>query len=598
MKKLFRGIFCRSSSQFVKSLRGGLHNSDIAKYLIHVSLSVILGILVGYCSFFFHLLLEKMKFWFEPPYAGHNFLRFSNLNVILFLTPIAGSFIVSLMTYFAPVISKEKGVISVIKSISLENGFIPIKRSLFHFFAPIFSIGMGIPLGPESPASQFGGGIGSYMSQILKLKNSDMKMFTAAGAGAAVSAVFNAPIAGVFFGIEAVLSNDIKNKSLSALIIASVVADIISRSMMGNTPIFSIPFSEFGSIRQYPLVFLFALITGMMSVAFLMLNKKIASFYKESGIHNIFIKLMPISILYGAVLLYLPALYGIGYDTINQILNNSISVKIVAFLFLFKFLFVIIFFSSGSYGGVFAPALGLGAMAGFLFASGCNYAGLNVSPVLFTVLGMSGALAGINSIPLTSILLVFEITHNYHYILPLMIVSTISFLCMLVFNKKTIYALELSNYGIDLGRKNNFKIIENLKISDLEKTSYSTVSYKDSINRIILAIINSENHDVFVVNNDNSLVGVITIDAIKELLNKNDLNSLLIAKDLLIKIPYVYEDDKISNAIEKLKNVECDHIPIVLPGSGVLTGSIKYKNIINSYNKLITGKRLTDTEFI
>jgi CIC family chloride channel protein len=226
-------------------------STDISVYITNIIASIVLGLFSGTGAVVFHFLLKKMQLLFEPPYPQTLVSRYVDLPVLLFFIPVLGALITAGMTWLMPDVARQRGVVSVIKSIMLRNGFIPIKVTLFHLLAPIISIGTGVPLGPEGPAAQIGSGMGSWMAQIFRFNAKDMRMYAAAGGGAAIAAVFNAPIAGVFFGIEVILLNDLKNTPLSALIISSVVADIFSRSILGTHHVFAIPAYNIGSVSTY-----------------------------------------------------------------------------------------------------------------------------------------------------------------------------------------------------------------------------------------------------------------------------------------------------------------------------------------------------------
>ena len=146
--------------------------------------------------------------------------------------------ILSIMTYLAPDTAKKKGVSEIIKAVALRGGYIPFRTTLFHFIAPVLCIGTGNTVGPEGPVAQLGGGISSKIGSIIGLSDTRRRIFTAAGAGAVISAVFNSPLGGIFFALEIVLLNDFQTPTFSALVFASVTASAISRIFLGNTPTF------------------------------------------------------------------------------------------------------------------------------------------------------------------------------------------------------------------------------------------------------------------------------------------------------------------------------------------------------------------------
>ncbi|MBN2039415.1 MAG: chloride channel protein [Spirochaetes bacterium] len=571
---------------YLQRLKDIYSKSEISLYIFHIFLSIILGILAGSCAIFFHFLLEKMRIYFEP----ENFTNMLDISWIFILAiPVSGSIIVASASIIFKKVSHDKGVTGVIKALILNNGHIPLKNTVFHFLAPVISIGTGAPLGPEGPAAKMGSGIGSFMSQLLKLNKKDMKMYTAAGAGAAISAIFNAPIAGVFFGIEVMLLNDLKNQALSALIIASVVADILSRSILGPHHIISIPHYSLGSISQYPMVLGMGIISGMICIFYFWFKKKITYLFDEKlRIQNQFLRLLPVALIFGILLINYYSLFGIGYDTISDIISNKIPVQTVSILLLLKLVFLALFLAAGSYGGSFAPSLSIGVMLGFTFANLANYMfGMNLDPVVFSLIGMGGILAGINSIPLTSILLVFEITNDYKFILPLMLVSIISYLVTLYYNKGTVYANDLLESGIDVSKRGEIDILGKIRVSELMRKTYDSVSYRMPVKKLINILLESEYGNVIVTDDDEKIMGMATLNDIRQALLSENIVELLIAGDIVSPVSVVSETDKVSEALHKIEIYDIESIPVVSPRTNRIVGMLTHQDITHAYNTLL-----------
>lgn len=561
--------------------------SEIFRYITHILLSILLGLLAGGGAILFHFLLEHMRFLFEDKSLS----LFSWLpDYSIIFIPIFGGIVTSFMTLFLPEIAAKKGVLSVIKSIILKKGFIPIKETVFQLFAPIISIGTGAPLGPEGPAAKIGSGIGSYMSQRLNLDKNDMIMYTTAGAGAAISAVFNAPIAGVFFGIEVILLNDLRNRALSALIISSVVADILSRAYLGNVRVFIIPHYEVGDIYSYPFYIGLAVLCGVTALLYFKLSDSFGIFLNEKlKLFNPFLRLLPITIIFGFVLLRYEEIFGIGYNLINTVLLGQIQLQSLVILFALKVIFLVLFIQAGAFGGTFAPSLSIGALLGFAYALIMNIIfGTTLNPTAFALVAMGGVLSGINCIPLTSILLVFEVTNDYEFILPLMLASIVSYLVVLYYKKGNIYTIALMNDNIDMSKRGELDILSKINAGVILKKDMDVVDFRMPFKELLRIIINSNYGDVFVVDANKKLLGIITLKDVRQTLLNNDLVDLLIAHDLIMEIPVVRESDPLTLAISKIKQYEIDNIPVVSDKDGTtLAGIITYKDILQSYNIML-----------
>ncbi len=575
--------------------------SEIFRYISHIVLSIILGLLAGGGAILFHYLLEKMRHLFEY----RNFKQFIDVpDYFIIIIPVLGGLICSLMTFLYPEIAAGKGVLSVIKSIIIKKGYIPAKETIFHLFAPIISIGTGAPLGPEGPAAKIGSGIGSYMSQKFNLSKNDMIMYTTAGAGAAISAAFNAPIAGVFFGIEVILLNDLRNRALSALIISAVVADILSRAYLGSDRIFVIPHYDVGNLYAYPFYLGLALLCGITALIYFKFSEKVKYFFNEKvKLYNPFLRLLPVTFLFGFVLLRYEEIFGIGYSLINSVLSRGMTFHHIVVLLILKIIFLVLFIQAGAYGGTFAPSLSIGALLGAAFAVSMNYFfRVNLDPTAFALVGMGGVLAGINCIPLTSILLVFEVTHDYKFILPLMLVSIVSYLVIIYYKKGNMYTIALMAENIDVSKRGELDVLGRIKAEVILLRDMDVVDYRMPFREVLQVIMHAKYGDVFVVDKNKKLLGIITLKDVRQALIDHDIVDLLIAHDLIMEVPVIRESDPLSIAIQKLKQYDIENIPVVSSISNEeFIGIITHRDIMESYNRMINeaenSEYLTDSYY-
>jgi len=581
------GMFFKKTRFIAGKFKKNYIESDIFRYILHIIMSIILGFLAGAGGIFFHHMLSFMKDLFE----GDQIIKIFNLSgYYIVVVPVLGGALTSMMTYLSPALSKERGVLSVIKSIILRKGVIPIKETLFHLAAPIISIGTGAPLGPEGPAAKIGSGIGSSVSRVFRLSRTDVVMYTAAGAGAAISAVFNAPIAGVFFGIEVILLNDLKNRALSALIISSVVADILSRAFLGDAKLFVIPGYSVGDVPTWPYYFILAILCGMIALSYYKMSDLFGRFFNDIlDLKNPFARLIPLSFIFGLVLIFFPELYGIGYRTINSVLNSQVTTAFAASLLGLKILFLALFIQAGAYGGTFAPSLGIGAFTGFIFASFMNsYFAAGLDTTAFALVGMGGVLAGMNAIPLTSVLLVFEITNDYKFILPLMFASIISYLVVIYRKKGNIYALALLDENIDVSARSEMDMLSKVPAGSILRTDMDTVNYRMPFDILLEVLIEAKYGDVYVLDDKERFKGVITLKDARKTMMNNDMAALLIADDLTATVPVVKENDPLSVATQKLEQFDIENIPVVSKrASGKFRGIVTYRDILHRYNEML-----------
>lgn len=574
-------------AHILKIARERYFSSEIASYLYLIVLSTVLGIVAGLGAIVFNYLLDGTRRFFAPD----NFTSFLHIDrSFVFIIPVVGAGIIAMMSRLFPKLAKDRSVTAVIKAILLRNGYIPFVKTIFHFLASIITIGTGAPLGPEAPAAKMGSGIASAMSQLLRLGKKDMRMFTAAGAGAAISAIFNAPIAGVFFGIEVALLNDLKNQSLSALIISSVVADIISRSVMVGHHTIAIPAYNPGSVAELPLFFAMGILCGFASLVFFGIRKTAKKIIEEKlAIQNEFVKLLPLSVLFGFVITKYYSLFGIGYHTIGQVVAGHYNLSTLAVLLCLNMIFVALYLNAGGFGGTFAPALVIGIMLGYAFALTMNFLfGLSLDPVNFALIAMGGVLSGINSIPLTAIMLVFETTGDYKFILPLMLVSIISYLVTIYYNKGTVYARELLEEGIDVSKRKEVDLLGKIKVADIMEKDYSVVRYETPFKNLLNVLLASNYGSVIVTNKNNAPLGIISLNDIKSVLLSQDLVDLLIAGDIYSNTEMVSIDAPVSDALLVMEKNNLEILPVMdEKNEGRMVGLLTYQRIIQAYNKLL-----------
>jgi len=564
-------------------------NTELYIYSTHVLLSILLGMLAGGGGILFHSLLELIESFLERNSAWFTdtFTEFYIVGI-----PVLGAVITATMTYFAPMTAKQKGVVTVIKAILINQGFIPLKETIFHVIAPIVSIGTGIPLGPEGPSAKMGGGIGSFMSQILKLKQGDMMMYTAAGAGAAISAVFNAPVAGVFFGIEVVLLNDMRNRALSALIMSSVVADIMSRTFLGHKSMIIIPDYHLGEIYTYPFFIGLAVFCGLIALLYFHLSDITNSIIEDIfKISNPYLKILPVAIGFGFLLIKYPQIHGVGYGILNDVLQRNVPIMLVGIILLLKLIFIVLFSKVGAYGGSFAPSIVIGAFAGFLFSSGINALfNTSLDPSAYALVGMGGVLSGINSIPMTSIMLVFEMTGDYKFILPLMLVSMVSHLVVLYCKKGTAYSIDLLNTSTSTKGRSDLDILKKTLVKDILRDDIDKVDSKAPLRDAMNVLLRSGYGEIVVVDSNDALVGILSLKDVnlRQVLLDNTIMDKIIAEDIALAVPFAIEDEPLHVAIQKMETDKSyiENIPVVTAdGTNRFIGIITHGDIMQAYEK-------------
>ncbi|MDP2364035.1 MAG: chloride channel protein, partial [Ignavibacteria bacterium] len=550
--------------------------------------AILIGVFAGLSAVSFHLSIEFFNnVFFGKTKEGLYFLG----AAAVILLPAIGMFIQYLMISAAPEISKKRGVLEIIKSVALKSGYIPFRITLFHFFAPVISIGSGGTVGPEGPAAQIGGGVASKLATILRVSDQRRRVFTAAGAGAAIAAIFNTPLGGVFFALEIILLNDFRTPTFSALILASVTASAISRIFLGNESIFSFSIPHIGEYHYFYLFILLGLFCGIIAVLFIKYDSMTATFFKKGIIKKLpgWLIMVTVGLMVGISGFFYKDIFGIGYSGINNILSNTLTWQIVLVLFALKFILVPLTLNSGGFGGTFAPSLFMGACAGYLFSIGVTvFLGIPTDPTTYILVGMGATLGGINSIPLTAILMIFEMTREYSFILPLMLSVIVSSTIVQIVNKGSYHVKKLEKQGFHLTGGKEASILKSISVEEVMQNNPVFVNQNASLQTVVSKLMESAHHIIYTTDVEGNLTGAISETQIRPLITEFDaLKDSLIANDIADnRIITISEKHDLDYVLKVLTKVDSDELPVVSEDNNKkVIGIISRQDVLSTYSK-------------
>jgi CIC family chloride channel protein len=569
-------------TNFIKRLYHFVFKTDYTSFTF---LSIITGAVVGLATVLFHNSIEFFnEFFFEQTAGGLYFLGAAAVIAL----PAIGMFIQSLMIIIAPDIASKKGVAEVIKSVATRGGRIPLRNTVFHFLAPVISIGSGNTMGPEAPAAQLGGGVANKLAHLFNLSDSRKRVFTAAGSGAAIAAIFNTPLGGIFFALEIILLNEFKTETFSALILATVTSSSISRIFLGNKSVFIFQSPDLGGYHHLYLYALLGIIAGLISLLFIrysnaldtLFNKKILKKYPQ------WIVMTAVGLLMGVCGYYYKEIFGIGYIGINNILANLLSWKTVLVLLALKLFLVPLILNSGGFGGVFAPSLFIGACLGYLYAVGLNYFfGFQFDTTAFILVSMGAVLGGINSIPISAILIIFEMTKDYSFILPLMLAVVASTMVMQISLKKSVHEKHLEKQGYRLAQSKEVLLLRTITVQQVMHKDIVLIPEDTPLPKVLSALIDSKHSTFYTVDKDGNIAGRITISDIRPIITEYEhIREVLVAKDISSKdIIIVSETDDLDYVMKLFENKDCDEFPVA--SNNKIIGIIRRQDVIAAYNR-------------
>ncbi len=572
--------------------------AKLTEHTFMIIVAIIIGVLAGFSAIGIRALIEFIS-ELSFPKTG-SFLQ-SVIDAPWYFkvaAPIVGALIVGPIIYFFAPEAKGHGVPEVMQAILQKGGRIRPRVAFVKAMASAITIGTGGSVGREGPIVQIGSSIGSSVGQFFKMPSNRMKTLVGCGAAAGIAAAFNAPIAGALFSVEIILM-DFAVAQFSPIVISSVMATVISHHFEGNFAAFEVPKYSLAGPQELVFYFILGILSGVASFLFIK-----ALYYSEEIFDNrlnVPEYLKPVIGGFGiaAMAFVVPEVMGVGYDTINIALHGKL-----IWYFAFVLIFIKIFatsltLGSGGSGGIFAPSLFMGATLGAAFGGLIHglFPTITTTPGAYALVAMGGLVAGTTRAPITAIIIVFELTNDYRIILPLMITCIISTILSSKLSRESIYTLKLLLRGINLKEGTEINLMNSIFVKDVYDKEFDKIDVSDNFSKIVNKIISGNNPEFPVLSRDNSIIGMISINSIKNyLFEKESLQNLLIAADIAdTKFECLHLDDTCGTALEKMTKYKADGLPVVAEkGSKKVIGMIWERDIRVAYQKEVERRELSE----
>lgn len=510
------------------------------------------------------------------------------------LIPALGGLIVGPLVYFFAREAKGHGVPEVMEAVALKSGIIRKRIVFVKSLASAICIASGGSVGREGPIVQIGSAIGSSIGQILKVSGDRIRTLVGCGAAAGIAATFNAPIAGSMFALEIILG-DFALTTFSPIVISSVTATAISRHFLGNAPAIIVPTYQLISAWEFPLYVSLGLFCAVLGVTFITVLYRFEDLFENLKFPEYF-KAVLGGFIIGIMGLLFPHILGVGYGAIDLCLLEKLSWWIMLLLVFFKILSTSITIGSGGSGGIFAPSLFLGAMAGGFFGSVAHslFPNITATPGAYGIVGMGAIVSATTHGPLTAILMLFEMTGNYKIILPLMIACIISSLAAGRLLKDSIYTLKLSRRGVNIKAGKEINVLKSILVKDVMNTEVDSIQENLSLKKLAEKISKSKHNSFPVVDIEENLTGILSFLDYHDIAYDENLKDLVVAKDLATsKVVTVALDDNIYNALEKITQRDFSILPVVArENSTELVGVLTRRDIMDAYNKAVIKKSI------
>jgi len=470
---------------------------------IFLALTVIIGALAGLAAVLFTVAIDGTRhllFGMEPSPA--------RLLAVPSLVSLLTGF---LLWKFFPE-ARGSGIPQTEVAYHLEQGFIPSRTAVGRFLTGVLCIGSGHSMGREGPSVQIGAGLASTLGRWFSLSKQRLQALIPVGAAAALSAAFNTPVAAVLFALEEVIG-DMNAGVIGPTVVASVTAVIVERSLLGSQPLFRVPAYRFTDPAELAAYAVLGVVGGLLSVAFCKGLLGLRALFLRMPRWTVVLQPALGGVIIGAILIYRQEVMGVGYEYVDQALNGGLALKTMIILCLAKLLGTIISYASGNSGGIFAPSLFLGAMAGGAIGTMVHrWAPFPTSdPGAYALVGMGVLFAGIIRAPMTSVFMIFELTQDYQILVPLMVANLLSFLISRQLQPTPIYHALLHQNNIHLPGPESRLGGNTWRARDIMSSEISFIASNASIQEAA-RIISPGGAGGCLVGSKEHLVGVVTRD--------------------------------------------------------------------------------------
>ncbi|MDR3119192.1 MAG: chloride channel protein [Mediterranea sp.] len=562
-------------------------------------LSFVVGILAALAAILLKQLIHLIQNLLTNSFSA------TGANYLYLVYPVVGIFIAGLFVRYIVKDDIGHGITKILYAISRRRGRIKSHNTWSSLIAGSITIGFGGSVGAEAPIVLTGSAIGSGLGGLFKMDQRTLMLLVGCGAAGAVAGIFKAPIAGLVFTIE-VLLLDLTMTSLLPLLISSVTAATVSYILTGTEAMFKFSQDQPFEFERIPYVILLGIFCGLVSLYFTRAMNFTEGIYAR--IKSPYGKLALGGLMLSILIFLFPSLYGEGYGTIelllngtsntewDTVMNNSLFYGHGGILLLYLLLVVLfkVFASSatnggGGCGGIFAPSLFLGCIAGFVFAHFSNY--FEFTPELpeknFALMGMAGVMSGVMHAPLTGVFLIAELTGGYDLFLPLMMVAASSYLTIIIFEPHSIYSMRLAKKGELLTHHKDKAVLTLMRMEHVVERNFTTVGPDMDLGELV-KVISASSRNIFpVLDKDGILLGIVLLDDIRNIMFRQELYHRFMVRKLMIAVPaQLYDTDNMEQVMRTFDETQAWNLPVVNI-EGKYLGMVSKSKIFNAYRNVL-----------
>ncbi|MAO07958.1 MAG: chloride channel protein [Alteromonas sp.] len=574
-----------------------------AKHISHRQFIFILSILAGILSGLGAVTLKNLTHFFQHLLEGKFIQEYH--QAFYFVFPIIGLSLVFLIIKYVLRKKVSHGIPSTLYAISKRKGILKQYQMFGSLLTAPITVGFGGSVGLEGPTVATGAAISSNMARLFHLNQTSRTLLIGCAAAGAMSAIFKAPIAAIIFAIE-VFSLDLTIASMVPLLLASVSAIITSYFFLGDDLILPFSIEDKFVLKDIPFYIILGVIAGFVSVYFTNMYEYIQTLFNKipSSISRLLIGGLAI----GLLVYFIPPLYGEGFDVINSLVqgnpgkalennffnldieNTWVMIALLVGLVLFKVIASSITFGAGGVGGIFSPTLFMGSIMGYTVAKFFNQLGFgsfSISESNFTLVGMTGLMAGGLHAPLTAIFLIAEVTGGYELFIPLMITATISFSITKYFTPHSVYTMELGRKGELITHNKDHAVLTLMDINTVIEQNFISVKSTMNLGDIVHQAVVKSNRNIFPVVDPEteSLKGIILLDDLRPVMFDQSLYKEMTAEDLMQNPPAIIDLDKdrMTDVMKKFQDTGAWNLPVV--SKNAYFGFVSKSKLLTAYRR-------------